>query len=740
MRSGLALILLLPLFACIKEEAKIAGGNASGDTSGGGSGETSSVSGTDPLAAEAWHLRNTGSNKGYSQSAGLSGEDLDVRYVHETLNIRGRNVRIAISDSGTQIDHPDLTGNSLALAYHRNYTFAPLETSPGNYEANPDWHGKSPLPALYDAEEAHGTAVAGLASAVGWNSIGSRGVAPGSKFGAFRFIFNYPSTETSGSFLAREIDQMLGDFHIFNYSYGPASSHRFIEEDDLIFETLSYGVSEQRDELGSIYIQSAGNSFSGSYRDASVDPDSVVTGNDPIYFDGNANAHETLVTPYKIVVGATNALGVRSSYSTPGSNLWVSAPGGEFGITTPAMISTDIQGCNAGMSFRNVNYPTLFNYGNSSINLQCDYTNLMNGTSSAAPVTAGVVALMLEANPALTWRDVKHILAITSEKIDGPNSLQDPTDYVDDPILNTLDHPRDQDVSGHTYDYKWVLNGAGHLFSNWYGFGRVNAANAVVVAQSYDLGSLGTFEQTLNSVGTWYYDSGTINLSVDEQDGTTGAEVSESRIWVGHNYEVEYAQIELVTDHPFPGDLAVILESPSGTESRLLTANSMLLLWNASRSSVTIPLGSSAFYEELSEGHWTLRVLDGSDARGAGTIISWKLLISGHRPVAERAYPYPPTSIILSSVPASDLTVTPVFSFTPATTSSVTYQASITTMSGLTEVTILNWTSIGSSTVSRQLSGLSLSGDTTYYLKLRSVNGLGRVSSTQLVEWRTPNI
>jgi subtilisin-like proprotein convertase family protein len=404
------------------------------------------------------------------------------------------------------------------------------------------------------------------------------------------------------------------------------------------------------------------------------------------------------------------------------------------------MISTDIQGCNAGMSFRNVNYPTLFNYGSLSSNLQCDYTNLMNGTSSAAPVTAGVVALMLEARPSLTWRDVKHILAITAEKIDGPNSLQDPTDYVLDPILNTLDHPRGRDVSGHDYDYKWILNGAGHLFSNWYGFGRVNAANAVVTAQNYELGSLGTFEQTLNSFGIWYYNSGTINLPVYEQDGATGAEISDTSIWIGHNYKVEYVQIELVTDHPFPGDLAIMLESPSGTESRLLTANSMLLLWNATRSSLTIPLGSSAFYEELSEGFWTLRVLDGSDARGNGSIVSWKLLVSGHRPVAERVYPYPPTGISLSAVPAADLTVTPVFTFTPATTTGVTYQASVTRMVGLTETTVRNWTSIGTSTVSRQLTGLTLSGDTTYYLKIRSVDGQGRISSTQLAEWSTPNI
>ena len=42
----------------------------------------------------------------------------------------------------------------------------------------------------------------------------------------------------------------------------------------------------------------------------------------------------------------------------------------------------------------------------------------MNGTSSATPVTSGSLALILEANPNLTWRDVKYIIAKTATKVD----------------------------------------------------------------------------------------------------------------------------------------------------------------------------------------------------------------------------------------------------------------------------------------------------------------------------------
>ena len=39
-----------------------------------------------------------------------------------------------------------------------------------------------------------------------------------------------------------------------------------------------------------------------------------------------------------------------------------------------------------------------------------NYTSRFNGTSGSAPIVAGVIALMLEANPNLTYRDVQEIL------------------------------------------------------------------------------------------------------------------------------------------------------------------------------------------------------------------------------------------------------------------------------------------------------------------------------------------
>jgi subtilisin family serine protease len=49
-------------------------------------------------------------------------------------------------------------------------------------------------------------------------------------------------------------------------------------------------------------------------------------------------------------------------------------------------------------------------------NERYNYTASFNGTSAAAPTASGVIALMLEANPKLTFWEVKYILAKTARR------------------------------------------------------------------------------------------------------------------------------------------------------------------------------------------------------------------------------------------------------------------------------------------------------------------------------------
>ena len=697
MRNIHILFVLLVLTACVKDESNVTAGSNVGTTTGttGGGEEVVSPGADDPLASQAWHLKNSGQSS-FSDSNAVLNQDIKLENVHLAYNIRGRNVRIAVSDTGTELEHQDLFPNTLP-GEHRNYTF----------ESSSKWPNSSPHPS---EDDAHGTAVSGLISAVGWNGIGSRGVAPESKFAAFRYIYS-PNDSSTTSKLAKEIDQYYGDFDIFNYSYGH-TGYYFVPTDPLAIEAVKLGTSTLRNGKGAIYVQAAGNSFEEFYKLCDSNGINCTTVN----VSGNANAHESLSSPYKIVVGAVNASGKRSSYSTPGSNLWVSAPGGEDGLFKPAMVTTDIRGCNAGYSFRHENLSQYFDFGFLSLNPRCDYTAQMNGTSSATPVTSGVVALMLEANPNLTWRDVKHILALTSTRIDYTTPFE------------VLPHPKGENPFGlsYQYDYKWIENAAGRWFSNWYGFGRINADAAVSMAMSYNPSTLGFFEETKNTSGTWYYDSGPISEVINDESTIP----AQSSIWVGHNYVIESVQIQITTNHARPGDLAIHLVSPSGTESRLMTLNNNIYSVGLD---ANFTMASNAFYGENSSGTWTIKVYDGK-ALITGTLQNWKILVSGHRKSSELADPYPPTFLSLGATANPD-TETPQFSFSDSILPVSFYEAAVGT--NPYSENVRTWSNIGTSTSSHVLTGLSLTNGVQYYLKVRARHGT-RVSSQQVIPW-TPS-
>src|SRR5204862_474058 len=100
-------------------------------------------------------------------------------------------------------------------------------------------------------------------------------------------------------------------------------------------------------------------------------------------------------TRFGITVGALDPSGAHASYSNTGAPLLVSAYSNG---TSGAITTTDLVG-NDGFA-------------------SGDYTFGFGGTSAAAPMVSGVVALMLSANPALSYRDVQRILATTARKND----------------------------------------------------------------------------------------------------------------------------------------------------------------------------------------------------------------------------------------------------------------------------------------------------------------------------------
>ncbi|MBL0691944.1 MAG: S8 family serine peptidase [SAR324 cluster bacterium] len=128
------------------------------------------------------------------------------------------------------------------------------------------------------------------------------------------------------------------------------------------------------------------------------------------------------------------------------------------------------------------------------LNPTCSYSPRANGTSSAAPVVAGVAALLLEKKYELTWRDMKYILAKSATKND-PNyagrylkytkttttSTATPAVVVEEFTITAGDKADVNTAAIKTYQVLpgWITNQAGFNFNNLYGFGRVNAKAAI---------------------------------------------------------------------------------------------------------------------------------------------------------------------------------------------------------------------------------------------------------------------
>jgi subtilisin-like proprotein convertase family protein len=271
------------------------------------------------------------------------------------------------------------------------------------------------------------------------------------------------------------------------------------------------------------------------------------------------------------------------------------------------MVTTDQSGSTSGYSRTGVT-SSAFNQG-AAPNASYNYANTMNGTSSAAPMMSGVIALILEANPSLTWRDVKDILAKTAVQVDAAIA----------PVTVTLGNGL-----SHTAERAWTTNAAGFKFHNWYGFGAVDAAAAVTMARTYVPGTMGTF------ASTGWVSSGALSIAIPD-DSTVGASVGLTVPKVGTSGKVETVQIKVTTTAPgglgWTGDLGIEVVSPSGTRSVLKNIQDGFAGQTGLNGMV---LASNAFYGENNTGNWTVNVVDGWAGMETQTLTNVQIRVYGH--------------------------------------------------------------------------------------------------------------
>ncbi|MBE3072223.1 MAG: S8 family serine peptidase, partial [Acidobacteria bacterium] len=486
---------------------------------------------SDPFYAQQWHLRNTG------QSGGVANQDINVEPIWSEFKGSPNEV-IAIVDDGLELAHEDLAPNVVAGLSH-NYVTGSSDPTPSS------------------GTDSHGTSVGGIAAARGFNGIGVSGVAPYAGLVGFNFL-KYVNDVNEVDALSRS-NQIVD---IYSNSWGPTDrGYSLVGIGALTEAALASGVANGRGGRGSVYVWAAGNGYD----------------NDNSNYDGYANSR------YAIAVSASTNTGARASYSEPGANILVNAPsnGGTLGIMTTDLMGP--AGCNPGTGGAGCGPNPVTNE---------NYTAFFGGTSAAAPAVSGVIALMLQANPNLGWRDVRAILATTADK----NS---PTD------------------DGSTSDSGWTTNGAGYHISHTLGFGRVNATAAVQAARTWT-----NLDPEESAVG---FAAPGVPIPDSPGSGQFGAPVA-STITIADDLRVEFVEVVFSSrNHTYWGDLEIVLQSPAGTESRLAETHA-----SDAGPYDDWRFGSARHLGESSRGQWSLTVRDGGP-RDTGTFDAWTLRIYGVR-------------------------------------------------------------------------------------------------------------
>jgi len=536
---------------------------------------------TDPLYQYQWHLNNTGQSN-FASSSGTSAKDINVD-LQIAAGKTGSGVNVAVVDSGLELAHEDLAANIVSGS--RDFVNSDNDPSPTSNGGD------------------HGTSVAGIIASAGWNNLGGRGVAPNASLKGYNWLGAQSSanlTSTLGG------ETYSSDIDIFNLSLG-LYSRTFGTASTAAQTAFISTIPSLRGGKGSIVVKSAGNHFE---KDATANTGSTLCGYAATGWDNRLSCHDANMDPWHIypqviVVGALDANAVKATYSSVGSPLWVSAPGGEYGgnytylgggyaseIYRPAIMTTDVSTCSRGYvsATGNIKYNAFNDFSAPhSENSGCNYVSTFNGTSSAAPVVSGAIALMLEANSDLTWRDVKHILASSSTQVDASFS-------------NVVQN-------GLTY-HEWITNGAGYTFHNWYGFGAIDADAAITAATGYTAGSLGS-----QSYKTWTLSSA-LNASIPE--GSSYSDV----INIGTSGTVEFVRVAIKFSHTNSYELGFRLESPAGTVTTLLQPKTAL---NDNPAGTYIYLSANAFYGESMAGNWKLLMYDHYSNSVQATLSDWAI-------------------------------------------------------------------------------------------------------------------
>uniref|UniRef100_A0A8D3A6Y9 Furin (paired basic amino acid cleaving enzyme) b n=1 Tax=Scophthalmus maximus TaxID=52904 RepID=A0A8D3A6Y9_SCOMX len=436
------------------------------------------------------------------------------------------------------LSNPTHQDMNTKVAWAQGYTGRGVVDPDASYDVNDG--DADPQPRYTQRNEnRHGTRCAGEVAAAANNGVCGVGVAYNAQIGGVRML----DGEVTDMVEAHSLSLNPQHIHIYSASWGPEDDGKSLDGPaKLAKEAFFQGITKGRSGLGSIFVWASGNG--GREQDS-------------CNCDGYTNSI------YTLSISSTTQSGNVPWYSEPCSSTLAST----FSSGNPGekqIVTTDLR-------------------------QKC--TDSHTGTSASAPLAAGIIALALEANMNLTWRDMQHLVVRTSRP-------------------------------GHLSAGDWKTNGVGRRVSHSYGYGLLDAGAMVALALNWT--TLGPQHQCIHTMLAEPRDIGNKLVFSKSVDACWGRPE--------HVGSVEHVQARLTLSHNQRGKLAVHLLSPLGTRSTLLFPRPNDF---SSEGFNDWAFMTTHSWDEDPQGEWTLEVENvAADGRDYGVLNQFTLILWGTGPSA----------------------------------------------------------------------------------------------------------
>ncbi len=535
----------------------------------------------DPDYVRQWHLQTAFNDPDYDTRACSLCED-----AWNALGDFGdQDVVVAVTDDGCKLDHRDF--NSGSKFHDWGYLRGNRLIHSGDFDADPD--------EMYKAGSNHGTSCAGVIAAE-VDSVLTVGAAPGCSLLPIQWESSGPSLFISDSKLLTVLTFISDKADVMSNSWGSSPTSTWALPVLNLIDSLSQ--TGGRRGKGIVFLWAAGNE--NCPIDLTTNMDVPYTNGWRRNLDGSWTwigvkrsrnfSHNLTAKPGVMHIAALASTAQRSHYSNYGPSISLCAP-------------TSNSHEYARLSVRGLSITT------ATGELQ-EVRNNFGGTSSATPLVAGVAALVISANPALSAAEVIQILKQTASKgLDMQGYPRTPPASYD---LNP-----DWDVSPIApFDNGAFIDNADPdgSWSPWFGYGRVDAAAAVANALAQLPSSPGVDFSGLSSPNT--------NIPDNDSNGIQDTIACDQRI------NLESITVGIDLSHTYIGDLRITVFSPAGTAVVLHNRNG----GNSNDLNTTYDIsntpGLNGLKGELAEGTWLLLIQDLASV-DTGQLKQWSLEISG---------------------------------------------------------------------------------------------------------------